>query len=96
MLLNRKLRYGMVGGGPGAFIGAVHRRAAAFDGFADLVAGAFSSDPDKSRQQGRDLHLDSRRVYDSYQEMVEAEAALPEDEKIDFVTIVTPNLVHFE
>ena len=59
----------MVGGGPGAFIGAVHRKAAALDGEIELVAGAFSSDPEKSRQQGEELLLDSSRVYNSYQEM---------------------------
>ena len=93
MPLDRKLRYGMVGGGPGAFIGAVHRRAARLDGLAELVAGSFSSDPDKSRRQGRHLHLDPPRVYDSYAVMAEAEAA--RDDGIDFVSIVTPNFLHF-
>lgn len=93
--LTRKLRFGMVGGGPGAFIGAVHRRAATMDGLATLVAGAFSSDGEKSRAQGRELHLDPRRVYESYEAMAEREAALPESERIDFVSIVTPNHVHF-
>ncbi|QXD14038.1 Gfo/Idh/MocA family oxidoreductase [Rhodocaloribacter litoris] len=95
MTLNRKLRYGMVGGGPGAFIGAVHRTAAALDGMMELVAGAFSSNPEKSRQMGAELLLDPRRVYGSYQEMVEREAALPAGERIDFVAIVTPNHMHF-
>lgn len=95
MPLNRKLRFGMVGGGPGAFIGAVHRRAAIMDGLATLVAGAFSSDRDKSRAQGRELHLDADRVYDSYQAMAEGEAALSAGERIDFVSIVTPNHLHF-
>ena len=85
----------MVGGGPGAFIGAVHRKAAALDGEIELVAGAFSSSPEKSRQQGAELFLDPSRVYDSYQEMAETEAALPEGERIDFVSIVTPNSTHF-
>jgi predicted dehydrogenase len=93
--LTRKLRFGMVGGGPGAFIGAVHRRAATLDGLATLVAGAFSSDRDKSRAQGRELFLDSRRVYESYETMAEREAALPAGERIDFVSIVTPNHLHF-
>lgn len=93
--MHRKLKYGMVGGGPGAFIGEVHRKAAALDGMIDLVAGAFSSDPSKSRQQGEDLFLDSSRVYGSYEEMAEKEASLPEDERIDFVSIVTPNFLHF-
>lgn len=86
----------MVGGGPGAFIGAVHRHAAALDGLAELVAGAFSTSAEKSRQQGRELFLDPQRVYGSYQEMVEKERQLPEGERIDFVTIVTPNVSHFE
>jgi len=90
------LRYGMVGGGPGAFIGAVHRAAAALDGNIDLVAGAFSSDPDKSAEQGRALHLDPDRVYGSYEEMAKTEAARPDDERIDFVSIVTPNFLHYD
>ena len=96
MPLNRRVRYGMVGGGPGAFIGVVHRKAAALDGEIELVAGAFSSDPAKSRQQGQALHLDARRVYGSWREMVEGERRLPEGERIDFVTIVTTNISHFE
>ena len=85
----------MVGGGPGAFIGAVHRKAAALDSTMDIVAGAFSSNADKSRQQGAELMLDPGRVYASYQEMAEREAALPEGERIDFVSIVTPNHMHY-
>ncbi|MCI0697114.1 Gfo/Idh/MocA family oxidoreductase [candidate division KSB1 bacterium] len=96
MALQRKLRYGMVGGGPGAFIGAVHRKAAALDGEMELVAGAFSSAPDKSKQQGAELFLKANRVYNSYQEMAEKESRLPQDERIDFVSIVTPNHVHFD
>ncbi len=94
--MNRKLKMGMVGGGRGAFIGGVHRRAANLDGEIELVAGAFSSDPKKSKLSGKDFHLDSKRVYGSYQEMAEAEAALPEGERIDFVTIVVQNYLHFE
>ncbi len=93
--MHRKLRYGMVGGGPGAFIGEVHRKAAALDGLTELVAGAFSSDPDKSRRQGEELFINPDRVYGSYEEMAEREAARPEDERIDFVSIVTPNFLHF-
>lgn len=85
----------MVGGGPGAFIGDVHRKAAALDGTMDLVAGAFSSDPSKSRQQGEALFLDPNRVYGSFEEMAEKEAALPEGDRIDFVSIVTPNFLHY-
>ncbi|HRG56970.1 MAG TPA: hypothetical protein PLG56_13075, partial [Lacunisphaera sp.] len=89
MALNRKLRFGMIGGGRGAFIGAVHRIAARMDGQAELVAGAFSSDPERSRASGADLHLDPARVYGSYQEMARAEARRPADERLDFVAIVT-------
>lgn len=96
MPLDRKIRYGMVGGGPGAFIGGVHRKAAALDGEIELVAGAFSSSADKSRQQGRELFLDPSRVYDSWEAMVEGESRLPEGERIDFVSIVTPNVSHFQ
>jgi predicted dehydrogenase len=85
----------MVGGGPDAFIGAVHRRAATLDGLATLVAGSFSSNRDKSRVQGRALHLDPARVYDSYEAMADREAALDPEERIDFVSIVTPNHLHF-
>ncbi|MXW65242.1 MAG: Gfo/Idh/MocA family oxidoreductase [Bacteroidetes bacterium SB0662_bin_6] len=95
MPLSRKLRYGMVGGGPGAFVGKIHRKAAALDGFTTLAAGVFSTDPAKSRQHGEALHLDPARLYDSFEEMAEREAALPEDERIDFVSIVTPNFLHF-
>ncbi len=85
----------MVGGGPGAFIGAVHRKAAALDGEIELVAGAFSSDPDKSRDHGRALGLDPGRVYASYEDMADSEAALPPEKRIDFVSIVTPNHLHY-
>ncbi len=94
MPLGRTLRYGMVGGGPGAFIGAVHRIAARLDGVSELVAGAFSSNAEKSRRQGGELHLDPARVYGSYEEMADREAALPEGERIDYVSIVTPNFLH--
>jgi predicted dehydrogenase len=96
MPLDRKVRYGMVGGGPGAFIGGVHRKAAAMDGEIELVAGAFSSSPDKSRQLGRELHLAPERVYGSWQEMLDGESARPEGDRIDFVSIVTPNVSHFD
>ena len=92
--MRRKLRMGMVGGGRGAFIGAVHRMAAALDGTIELVCGAFSSDPERSRASGADLLLPENRVYGSYEEMFEREAALDEDERMDFVVIVTPNDEH--
>ncbi|GAA5483416.1 Gfo/Idh/MocA family protein [Haloferula sargassicola] len=91
----RKIRYGMVGGGRGAFIGAVHRIAAAMDGQIELVCGAFSSDPQRSKDSGADLFLPPQRCYATYQEMMEKEAALPADERMEFVSIVTPNHVHF-
>lgn len=94
--MNRKLRMGMVGGGRGAFIGAVHRMAASLDGKIQLVAGAFSSQPEKSRLSGEDLMLDPSRVYASYSEMAEREAALPADQRIDFVSIVARNDLHFD
>ena len=94
--MKRKLRMGMVGGGRGAFIGGVHRRAANLDGNIELVAGAFSSDPKKSKLSGKDFHLDSSRVYGSYEEMAQEEKALPEGERIDFVTIVVQNHLHFD
>ena len=93
--MKTKLRYGMIGGGRGAFIGAVHRIAAQMDGQAELVAGAFSSDPDRSRASGEDLFLDPARVYGSFAEMAEAEAKKPAAERLDFVVIVTPNHQHF-
>ena len=93
--MNRKLRFGMIGGGRGAFIGAVHRIAAILDGQAVLVAGAFSSDAARSRASGEDLFLDPARVYGSYQEMAQAEATKPAAERLDFVVIVTPNHQHF-
>lgn len=96
MELDRKIRYGMVGGGPGAFIGPVHRSAAALDGEIELVAGAFSSDPQKSAEQGAALHLDPDRVYESFDHMADAEANRAEGDRIDFVSIVTPNHLHFD
>ena len=93
--MSRKLKMGMVGGGKDAFIGAVHRLAANLDGRIELVAGAFSSNPAKSHESGALLLLDPKRVYDSYEAMAEAEAKLPVGQRIDFVSIVTPNFAHF-
>ncbi len=93
--MNRKLRFGMIGGGRGAFIGAVHRIAAQMDGKAELVAGAFSSDAERSKASGADLFLDPARVYGSYEEMARAESAAPLDSRLDFIVIVTPNHQHF-
>jgi predicted dehydrogenase len=85
----------MIGGGRGAFIGSVHRIAAAMDGRAELVAGAFSRDPVRSRASGADFFLDPARVYGSYAEMAASEAAMPPEKRLDFVVIVTPNHEHF-
>jgi len=92
---NRKLRMGMVGGGEGAFIGAVHRKAALMDGEIELVCGAFDEVPEKARAFGKKLFLEPERSYGTYQEMAEKEAALGEDVRMDFVSIVTPNHMHF-
>lgn len=91
----RKLRMGMVGGGQGAFIGGVHRMAAALDQQVELVAGCFSQDPANTRKTGGELYLDPDRCYDTYKQMADAEAKLPGDKRIDFVSIVTPNVSHF-
>ncbi|MGB3079543.1 MAG: Gfo/Idh/MocA family oxidoreductase [Saprospiraceae bacterium] len=93
--MKRKIRMGMVGGGRGAFIGAIHRMAAALDGQIELVCGAFSSDPDRSKASGADLFLPPERCYGDYEEMILAEANLPADKKMDLVSIVTPNHMHF-
>jgi len=90
-----KVRMGMVGGGEGAFIGGVHRMAAALDGEIELVCGAFSSDKDRAIRSGLALHLPVERVYGSYQEMMTQEAALPIDQRMQFVAIVTPNHMHY-
>jgi len=92
----RKLKMGMVGGGSDAFIGAIHRRAAFMDNLIELVCGCFSVDPAVSRSSGREYFLPEERIYDSYHEMFEREMALPVEERMDFVTIVTPNKWHFE
>lgn len=91
----RKLRMGMVGGGLDAFIGSVHRMAANLDGQVELVCGAFSIDPEISKQSGEAFFIAPERVYATYQEMIEKESKLPEGERMDFVTIVTPNFIHF-
>lgn len=93
--MDRKLRMGMVGGGPGAFIGDVHRKASRMDGGIELVAGAFDINPRKSKQMGKELNLDPKRVYTDYETMIQKELALPADERIDFVAVTTPNNWHF-
>jgi predicted dehydrogenase len=94
--MNRKLRMGMVGGGTDAFIGAIHRLAALMDNQIELVCGCFSVDPGISRSSGKLYYLPDDRIYATYQEMFEKESQLPEGERMDFVSIVTPNFVHFD
>lgn len=93
--MSRKLRMGMVGGGAGSFIGDVHRKAAAIDGMIELVCGAFSSTAEKSITSGIALGLDESRCYGTFEDMMQKEKALPEDLRMDFVAIVTPNHMHF-
>jgi len=86
---------GMIGGGKGAFIGKVHHMAAILDNEIELVCGAFSSDPYVSKASGADYKLPDSRVYDSYVQMFEKELLLSQEDRMDFVTIVTPNYLHF-
>jgi predicted dehydrogenase len=92
---DRKLKMGMVGGGRDAFIGAVHRKAAMLEDQVELVAGCFSSTPAKSKASAKDLFVADERAYGTWEEMIEKESALPEGERIDFVSIVTPNHMHY-
>ena len=94
MTRQKKIRLGMIGGGEGAFIGAVHRHAAGLDGHYELVCGAFSRDQDNNTRTAQSLDLPAERVYDSWEEMLEQEAALPENERMQVVSIVTPNHLH--
>ena len=94
--LDRKLRFALVGGGQGSFIGRVHSIAAQLDGRAELVAGALSSDPQRARDSAGDYGIAPERAYGSYQEMIDGELALDESERIDFISIATPNHTHFE
>ena len=93
--MNRKLRMGMVGGGQDAFIGAIHRLAANMDGLVELACGALSINPEIAVASGKALFLPESRTYLTYEEMIKTEAALPANERMDFVTIVTPNFAHF-
>ena len=93
--MKRKLRMGMVGGGLTSFIGPVHRKAAGIDGEIELIAGAFSIIPGESKETGESLYLSPDRVYETYQEMFEREKNLPADQRLDFISVVTPNHVHF-
>jgi len=94
--MRRKLRYAMVGGGRDAFIGAVHRHAMALDGHYEFVAGALSSSPEKARASGRDLGLADARNHGTWQALLDNELKRPADERIDVVSIVTPNHLHYD
>ncbi|WP_200911839.1 Gfo/Idh/MocA family protein [Pedobacter sp. Hv1] len=94
--MQQKIRMGMIGGGKQAFIGAVHRMAANLDGLIELCCGALSSNPETAKESGKDLFLPANRSYRSYKEMFVAENQLPENERMHFVSIVTPNHLHFE
>ena len=94
--MNRKFRIGMIGGGKGSFIGAVHRMALQLDGMAILTAGAFSSRPEIALESGKELLIANDRIYTDFKTMLNTEAQLPTDKKIEVVSIVTPNHVHFE
>lgn len=96
MKRKRKLRMGMIGGGNNAFIGAIHRIAAFMDNHIELVCGCFSADPAVSLASGRSYYLPDNRIYSNFQEMFDKETKLPENERMDFVSIVTPNHLHFE
>jgi predicted dehydrogenase len=91
-----KLKMGMIGGGIDSFIGIVHRMAAAMDGHIELVCGAFSSTPERSRISGEQLGLPPERIYGDFREMIEKESRLPEEKKMNIVSIVTPNYLHYE
>lgn len=93
--MNRKLRMGMVGGGKDAFIGAIHRLAANMDGLIELSCGALSINPEIAKDSGKWLFLPEERTYLTFDEMITKESKLPADQRIDFVTIVTPNFAHF-
>src|SRR5262245_22134470 len=93
--LNRKLRMALVGGGQGAFIGRVHATAAVIDNRAALVAGALSSDPAKAKASAPSYDIPTDRAYGSYQELIQKEAALPADKRVDFISIATPNHTHY-
>lgn len=94
--LGRKLRMGLVGGGQGSFIGRVHATAAVLDNRAALVAGALSSNPERAKASAPDYDIPQDRAYSSVQEMLETELALPEDQRIDFVSVATPNHTHYD
>jgi predicted dehydrogenase len=90
-----KLRMGMIGGGKNAFIGAIHRMAANMDGLIEFSCGALSANPDTAVASGKMLFLPEERIYTNYEEMIQKESKMPEDKRIHFVSIVTPNVAHF-
>ena len=94
--LNRKLRMGLVGGGQGSFIGRVHATAAVLDNRAEVFAGALSSDPERAKASAPDYDISPDQAYGSYQELIDAQAGLPEDQRVDFISIATPNHTHFQ
>jgi len=91
-----KLKMGVIGGGIDSFIGSVHRMAAAMDGHIELVCGALSSTPERSRKSGEQLCLPPERIYGDYRKMIEKESQLPEEERMDIVSIATPNHMHYK
>ncbi len=93
--MNKKIKMGLVGGGPGSFIGPVHHRAAIMDGEIELVCGAFDADPEKSKAAADVYHISSDRAYGTWQEMLDKESKLPEDQRMDMVSVTTPNHLHF-
>jgi predicted dehydrogenase len=93
---SQKLKIGLIGGGPGSFIGPIHLNGALMDNQFELVAGAFSSNPEKSKQRGEELRMNPQRVYAHYDEMLEGAVELAQAERIDVVVIITPNVLHFE
>lgn len=95
-MTDRKLRGAMIGGGPGSFIGPVHRMAATMDGQAEYVSGVFSSSPEKSRDFGKELYLEEGRAHGTVEELIRHELTLPAERRIDFVTICTPNYAHYD
>lgn len=94
--LNRKLRMALVGGGQGSFIGRVHCTAAVLDNRAALVAGALSSNPEKAKASASDYDIPASRAYGSVKELIEGELKLPADQRIDFLSVATPNHTHYE
>ena len=92
----KMFKMGIIGGGPGSMIGDIHRITATASGRAELVCGAFSSDPKKSKEKGEELGLASNRIYNSYEEMLQKEAELASNDRMDFVAITTPNHLHVE